>query len=260
MPDIDAYAAEVSTRALALKCRGGRTTPPVLSTFKYLFDEDNHSPADGKANFRLQSRFGSTYPSLNEAMRLSTTLRDPGIDPSAYSGFTLQARNLDKDMVELSSIRANDSIGFHLENGGGWQFIVRANALKPASNLQSTVRLVSVYPATPNAPVHTPPPADWTATPATDVIVLQLPTITSTTFDFYARIEGGSGTLNIDRTTGAESLANVVDMVCRYDRRLIVGDYVEVLSDESSYYRIEGIEIVGREKWMRLNVQQSRRI
>ncbi len=76
------------------------------------------------------------------------------------------------------------------------------------------------------------------------------------TFEFYARLEGGVGSILEADEEGNQTELQTVNMTVRYDARFRVGDWVRIADDFSFVYEIQSIDEVGRRKWQTLTMIQ----
>ena len=275
-PDVDAYAAAVSNRALSLKCRGGFSSFPTTGTFKYNYTADaNILQTPGRYSFnavttviagqtgKMVARCQVRYPRRTgfgqyTDVRLLTFVgnRDPWNRSIAHNAAIFFSR-FDKANKEFPALEALTQVEIKTSQGGyGWTYTIESAPTRGQTNVAIIVSLTGV-----NPPIHSPPPGSWNGNPSTDEMTLSVPVAAADPaglWEFYARIDGGVGTLEVD-SQGIQSQGSEVNMVCRYDNRFEVGDFIQVISDIIHEYQITGIELVGRQKFMNLTANRVRK-
>ena len=77
------------------------------------------------------------------------------------------------------------------------------------------------------------------------------------TFEFYARLEGGVGSILEADEEGNQTELQTVNMTVRHDNRFRVGDWIAIPEQPDLGYQIHSVENVGRLKWQTLTLKQE---
>ena len=250
-PDVEAYRDATRGRALAIKCRGGLTAPVATPDLGWRLTystgqigtsvptDDNPPPPPSGGIYEVS---GQTIVSL--AGMLSP--------PLGY--IVLSATDADGVMIPADAFAPGD------------QFDLRAY---DAANMVTGFLRFGVWRLIPHSgfhelalrtrqPVPTYGPGRMAANDATIRLTAprDLPTsgagsLAPPGFEFYGRLESGSGTTLED---GIE--VQTVEMICRFDSRHAIGDYVDVTGDSAYNYVITDIDYIGRQKWQTLTMKR----
>lgn len=249
MPDLNEYLGAVSSRAFSQKCRGGT----VLSQYLFDYDSDRTPGADTGT---LEA--GYLLFSARQHTTWAQFLRNQ-VNPGPNLTYLLDFSNTDVngsdfpiDLLAVGTrmnVKVNDVLVYNFavtritpNSAGKWIELQHSNPVYTGGQ----------NPTDPGGSQF-----DYTATPRRVALEI-VQDISVDPFDFYARIEGGTGSLEVD-SDGNQILGSEVDILCRYDNRFEVGDLVTVIEDADHDYRIIGIEFLGRRKFMRLTANRTRR-
>ena len=273
-PDVDAYAAETANRALSLKCRGGYTSEPDLSRLSYLYAPDSdvlhnnrqyydyrqgfaNPIADGNGKMVAEATVSGTLPYTFVTMQAFMSNGPPW--SSIVSLSRLHFNRLDQNLRPFPALSGGSIVSILTQSNEGWTNLSVANNVKAGDDptqLRVNLRTIQLTRMGIRSARNTPPRI--ALSPATDVLHLDVnatPQV-ATTWDFYGRMEGGAGTLEVD-DEGNETRGNTLELTVRYDERFDVGQFIRIDGDTTHSYLIEGISLIGRNKWLRLSVERK---
>lgn len=259
MPDIEAYRDAVSGRALNLKCRGGQSVfveiPQGYWRFNYWSAVVGTTPTTWPGNtfysipgFR-EGIIGGPIPSVAAMLQSpgphaiyfpSMDLDEDSIDPVTFeplSRWDLQAVNANGDVTGSLRFSVNAFRGAGTRTLTGYELIwvvlapERTFGTGRAASNADEIRLSAADDST----------GDMTEPE------------TSPGFDFWARLDAGAGSILDD---GID--VQTVELICRYDSRHLIGEYIGLPDDLDYNYIVTEIDYIGRQKWQVLTCKRLR--
>ena len=259
-PDVDAYAAAVSGRALDLRCRGGLLT---LRSAAAVFDYNYRITAAHDTTYNLWRSIRQGWISL-----WSRVPADDGSDNTFRPFSVLNTFKLPAPAALTIVDRAFDGTDTPIPDGSTLKiFVARDGAIGVGSwsfdiTTLETRGTASRFGRRPFyvVTVSNPVLEDAEALDADLNVILRVETpvpIPATAFDFWGRIEPESpgSVLEID-SDGNATEVQTIELVCRYNGGHLVGRYVEITTDPDHNYLITSIDEIGRRKWQRLTLKR----
>ena len=260
-PEIEAYRDAVSGRALNLKCRGGQTAHVEVSgywSFNWVDASGGSFTWDETSMYALSAAGSFDTPAI--LPNLSSVFQAPGplaflIGSADRNGKAINGPGTfqDRTVWNLQAVNAQgERTGFIQFRVDGFRSVLSSSGINRIQIFNNPlVRMAPTYGDTNTATNAdeirlSPPAADTGSTTPTP----------TPGFDFWARLDAGAG--SILESDGTE--VQTVDLVCRYDPRHTIGDYIGVPDDDDYNYIITELDYIGRQKWQTLTCKRLRRV